>query len=228
MIELERSDDVFLMIWSDGGDNRFNAASVTALNAALDEVEGADGPRSLVTTGAGKFFTNGLDLEWMSSDCDDIEAFVATVVGLLGRLVTFPVVTVAAVNGHAFAGGAMFAMAHDHRVMREDRGYWCTPEVELGMRFAPGMNELLKAKLPGPTAHEAMTLGLRYGGPDALAAGIVNAIAPQDLVLDDAIAHAAAYATRAGPVLGAIKRDLYAQVLTAAEQGGQSRPTVGS
>ena len=216
---------MFVLAWNDGGDNRFNETSITALGAALDEVEAADGPKALVTTGAGKFFSNGLDLDWMGGDdCDDVDAFLGTVVGLLGRVLTFPAVTVAALNGHAFAGGAMLAVAHDHRVMRDDRGFWCTPEVDLGMRFMPGMNDVLVAKLPAPTAHTAMTLGRRYPADEALAAGIVQATAAESEVLETAVTHAAAHAAKAGAVLGAIKRDLYPTAAASCAAGDMPPP----
>jgi len=210
MIELQRDGDVSVLTWDDGADNRFNADSIAALDDALDQVEARQGPAALVVTGAGKFFSNGLDLDWMGSDdCDDVPTFLASVLRVLGRVLTFPAVTVAAVNGHAFAGGAMLAVAHDHRVMRTDRGYWCTPEVDLGMRFAPGMNDLLVSKLPGPTAHDAMTLGRRFDAAAAVEAGVVHEAVAHDEVVARAVAHAAEHTAKAGPVLGAIKRDLY-------------------
>ncbi len=225
MIDVTRTDEVFVLHWNDGGDNRFNETSIAALNEALDQVEGHDGPKALVLTGAGKFFSNGLDLDWMGSDqCADMGTFIGSVVQLMGRVLTFPAVTVAAINGHAFAGGAMLAVAHDHRVMREDRGFWCTPEIDLGMRFAPGMNDVLVAKLPGATAHQAMTLGQRYGGPEALAAGVVQATAAEDAVVATAIDHAAQHVGKAGPVLAAIKRDLYPAAVASCESGALPPP----
>ena len=65
----------------------------------------------------------------------------------LGRLVAFPVATVAAMNGHAFAAGAMLALAHDYRVMRGDRGFFCLPEVDIKIPLAPGMNSLIKCRM---------------------------------------------------------------------------------
>ncbi len=61
-------------------------------------------------------------------------------------------ITVAAVNGHAFAAGAMLATAHDHVVMREDRGYWCLPEVDLGLPLTAAMYAVVAAHLPAPDA----------------------------------------------------------------------------
>ena len=52
----------------DDGENRFNRASIDALHAALDEVAAVVGPVALVTVGSGKFFSNGLDLEWLTTE----------------------------------------------------------------------------------------------------------------------------------------------------------------
>ncbi|MGZ4717220.1 MAG: enoyl-CoA hydratase-related protein, partial [Acidimicrobiales bacterium] len=130
-IELEQRGDVWVLHMRND-ENRFNRPSVDALHAALDEVDAIEGPAALVTTGEGKFFSNGLDLDWLMAGGDGTEGFIDDVHRLLGRVLGFGAVTVAAVNGHAFAGGGMLAVAHDYLVMREDRGFWCLPEVDLG------------------------------------------------------------------------------------------------
>ncbi len=173
-VATERRGDVTVVRLA-AGENRFNPETLDALEAALAEVESAEGPGALVITGEGKFFSNGLDLDWLGSAPEGgAEALLARVHALLGRLLAFPTVTVAAINGHVFAAGAMMATACDIRVMRADRGYWCLPEVDIGLPFTPGMTALLRARLPGAAAHEAMTSGRRYGGEDALAAGLVE------------------------------------------------------
>ena len=74
---------------------------------------------------------------------DEANGFVDEVHRIFGRILAFPGITVAAINGHAFAAGAMFATAHDFRVMRDDRGYWCLPEVDLGLPLTPAMTAVI-------------------------------------------------------------------------------------
>jgi Delta3-Delta2-enoyl-CoA isomerase len=186
---------------------------LAAITAALDEVEAAEGPKAVVTTGAGKFYSNGLDLDFMASHPDASESNLREVHALFARVLAFPAPIVAAVGGHAFAAGAMLALAHDLIVMRADRGFFCLPEVDLGIPFTAGMNALIRSRLPIATAHDAMTTGRRYGGVDAKEAGIVAATAGEGEVLDVAIARAEERAPKAGPVFGAIKTRLYAEVI---------------
>ena len=152
-IELEQRGDVWVLAMR-SGENRFNRDSIDALHAALDRVEQIDGPVALVTTGEGKFYSNGLDLDWlMSSDAGaNAATFIDDVHRLLGRVLGFAGVTVAAVNGHAYAAGAMLTCAHDYVVMREDRGYWCLPEVDLGLPLSPAMYGVVASRLAGAGA----------------------------------------------------------------------------
>ena len=132
---------------------------------------------------------------------------------LFERVLALPVPTVAALQGHTFAGGGMLALAHDFRVMRADRGYFCLPEVDINIPFTRGMAALIQARLSKKTAHEAMTTGRRYGGTDALAAGIVDAVAHEDDVLSAALEMARSLVGKAGPTLGTIKSRMYAPAL---------------
>lgn len=216
-VTLEREGEVFILHLGDG-ENRFNLPQVRALRSALAEVEATDGPRALVTTAGGKFWSNGLDLDWMGSHPDQAGEALGQFHRLLGETLGASVVTVAAVQGHAFAAGAMFACAHDLVVMREDRGFWCIPEIDLLMPFTPGMSALLTARLPRRTAHVAMTTGRRYAGPQAVAAGIVDEVAPLDDVRTRAIELANELTAKDGGTLRAIKRGMYSgaiDVLTA-------------
>ena len=214
MPSLDRVDDVFVLDLGDT-ENRFHPDWLTSVEESLDAVAHAEGPRALVTTATGKFFSNGLDLDCLGGHGDQMAAYIARVQQLFVRVLALPVVTAAALQGHTFAAGAMLALTHDHRVMRADRGFWCLPEVDLGMPFAAGMAALIRARLTPQAAHEAMVTGRRYGGGDALAAGIVDRVADEDRVRETALELAQPHVAKAGPNLAAIKTGMYGPVLDA-------------
>jgi Delta3-Delta2-enoyl-CoA isomerase len=214
MPALDRHDDVFVLDLGDT-ENRFSPDWLASVEAALDEVAGADGPRALVTAATGKFFSNGLDLDWLFAHADQHEDYVVRVQELLARVLALPVVTVAALQGHTFAAGAMLSLAHDFRVMRADRGFWCLPEADIGIPFTRGMSELIQARLTPQTAHEAMTTARRYGGEDARAAAIVDRAVDEESVRTTAVELAGSLAGKAGDTLGTIKARMYAPALAA-------------
>jgi Delta3-Delta2-enoyl-CoA isomerase len=220
MIDLQVHDQVHVLRMQNE-ENRFNLTSLAELNAALDQVEKSQGPTALVTCGESKFYSNGLDLTWMAAaGTPDASENIQQVHELLGRLLTFPVITVAAINGHAFAAGAMLALAHDFRVMRKDRGFFCLPEVDIQIPFTPAMQALIAARLPTKTMHEVIVTGKRYGGEQALERGIVDQIESEQDVLPRAIALAKSLAGKHRPTLHAIKREAYADVLSHIEAEG--------
>lgn len=209
MIDLSRNGDVFVLTMDDG-ENRFNRAFVDGMNKTLDEVEATPGPAALVTTGTGKFYSNGLDLEWLSQNVEDFRGFVADVESLMARLVGFPMATVAAINGHCFAAGAMVALCHDIRIMRNDRGWFCLPEVDIKIPFTEGMNSLIAGKLNPSTAHEAMVTGKRFPGDEAVRAHIASAAVAEETLLETAIEAAQSLAGKDRETIATIKRRLYA------------------
>jgi enoyl-CoA hydratase/carnithine racemase len=213
MFDLRVEDDVFILHLNEG-ENRFNHTSLDALNEALDRVEKSETPTALVTVGEGKFYSNGLDLAWMAeAGAQAALDNVHRVHELLARVLTFPMITVAALNGHAFAAGAMLALAHDFRVMRRDRGFFCLPEVDIKIPFTKTMQSLIIARLPTRTAHEACVTGMRYGGELALSRGIVDQAEAEADVLPKAIALAKGLIGKDRETLGAIKRGAYSHVL---------------
>lgn len=215
MIDLRREGEVFVLRMH-AGENRFHPDFVKAFGAALDEVEGSEGPKALVTTGSGKFYSNGLDLDWMlGAGRGQANEYLHGVLALIGRVLVFPAISVAAINGHAFGAGAQLAVAHDLRVMRTGRGFFCMPEIDMKVPLHPGMTAILQARLPNQTAHEVIATGRRYAAEDALARRIVDEALPEEQVLPRAIALAAELAGKAHPVMSTLKRGMYAPVLAA-------------
>jgi Delta3-Delta2-enoyl-CoA isomerase len=216
MPTLKREDDVYVLDLGDG-ENRFSLDWLTEVNAALDQVE--QEPAPLVTTASSRIYSNGLDLEWLGQHGDQLQSYVATVHALLARTLAFPVPTVAAIPGHVFAAGAMLALAHDFRVMRADRGFFCLPEVDINIPFTPGMAALIQGKLTPAAAHEAMTTGRRFGGEAAAAAGVVDQAVPEEEVLSAALTRARGLVGKNPQTLAAIKTQMYAGPLAALREG---------
>lgn len=141
---------------------------------------------------------------------------------LFTRVLTFSLPTVAAVNGHTFGAGAMLAIAHDYRIMREDRGYYCFPEVDINIPFTPGMAALIQAKLSPQAAITAMSTGHRYGGPEALTVGLVDGTASEGEIVTAAFEKLTPITGKDRGTLGAIKTTMFATV-TAALSAGRAK-----
>jgi enoyl-CoA hydratase/carnithine racemase len=217
MITIDKVGGVLVLRMADG-ENRLNAAFVTALARALDEAADPGGP--LVLAGTGKFFCNGLDLEWLGAAPPDAAGqMFRDLHAVLARLLRFPGATVAAVNGHAFGAGAIIAAAADYRVQRSDRGYLCFPEVDLGLSMSDEFDAVLRAKLPPAAVLHALLTGRRYDGAESLAVGFVDAVAPEDELLDTAVGLVRDLVGKAPSTVGAIKTQQHKSALAVLDAG---------
>lgn len=210
---LEITDDIAVLNLGDD-ENRFSPDWLASVNGFLDRIE-SGAAKALVTTGDGKFYSNGLDLDWLGAHSDQGDWYVDQVQQLLARVLVAPVPTVAAINGHAFGAGSMLATAHDFRIMRVDRGYFCFPEADINIPFTPGMAALIQAKLTPSAAIEAMTTARRYGGAEAAAIALVTATAPEDKVAATAVDLVAGLKGKDPGTLQAIKSTMFASVIAA-------------
>jgi enoyl-CoA hydratase/carnithine racemase len=228
IVDLKKEGDVFILTMQ-SGENRLNRNFIDAMNQALDTVEKSSGPAALITTGGEeKFYSNGLDLAWLTGDGEkERPQFIKSVLKFLGRLMAFPIPTVAAINGHAFAAGAMLALAHDFRVMRADRGFFCLPEVDINIPMAPGMTALIKSRLSPNVFRSCILTGARIGGIQARELGIVDEAVPAEQVLPRAIARASSMANKGRDIYRTLKRSMYAEAIALLESGAIDPSMIG-
>ncbi|MCX5045670.1 enoyl-CoA hydratase/isomerase family protein [Aldersonia sp. NBC_00410] len=214
---LERHDEVFVLYLGSEGqrdsENRFNPQWVSEVADLLDEVAASTGPAALVTTATGKYYSTGADLSWGMDNLDRVNSFIDGLQELYARVLSLPMQTIAAIQGHTFGAAAFWVMTHDYRIMRRDRGYLCFPGVNIGAAYSPGTVDMVGARLPSKAFHEALTTGRRYGGAQAIDLGLVDEIAEQDDLLDRAIERASSLSGTRGDSLGQIKATMYARVL---------------
>ncbi|KAF9160677.1 hypothetical protein BGX21_011330 [Mortierella sp. AD011] len=216
LLSITRDDPVFILTMLDG-ENRFTKEFCAAICSAFDYVAhtvDAEGltEAALVSVGQSeKFYSNGLHMEKALG----VPGFSHTIfMPMLHKILTFTIPTIACVNGHAFAGGMLMAMAHDYRVMRSDRGFMCMNEIDLPSPLPAGMSALLRYKLPHHIYRSVVLEAKRYPAKEALAGHIVDAIPDKEGVkpafeLAMAIAKKVAPKSKAGSIITAIKDDMY-------------------
>ncbi|MEE4359455.1 MAG: enoyl-CoA hydratase/isomerase family protein [Desulfococcaceae bacterium] len=186
-------EDTVALITLDNGENRFNPDFLTAMINVLDEIENSTEALSVVVRSAHeKIFSNGIDLEWLvpviqKNDTSQAKDFFYQLNWLFKRTLTCPMITVAAINGHVFAGGAIWSCAFDFRFMRTERGYFCFPEVDLGIPFLPGMLELLKKAIPFYKMEEMHHLGIRLTAEECERHHIIRKACHTDNLMDEAM-----------------------------------------
>lgn len=173
---------VYLLTFTSPADNRQTPAFCAAMLAALDIIEFEQEPGVVVTTsGIGKFYSNGLDLDIAVSTPGYWED---SLFPLYRRFLTYPRPTVALLNGHAFAGGAMLAMHHDYRVFTgSGRGYLCVNELDFGAPLPPPLSAIFRLKVAPHVYRELVLEAKRFDAKAALHAGLVDAVGEMDAVL---------------------------------------------
>jgi enoyl-CoA hydratase/carnithine racemase len=213
MIQLDRDGEIHVVTMNHGQnvvDPAWQAQMLEVLAAVEADCEGNAG---LVLTGEGKFFSNGLNVQVvMGLEGEERSQFGARMMEIMRRLLLLPVPTVAAVNGHAFAAGAFLALACDYRLMREDRGWICVSEVDVGVPIGTPMMNLLRSKVTPQVARDAVLSGRRYAADEAIAAGLADGKAAEGDLLADATKLACSLARKERRIFKTLKRTLYQEV----------------
>lgn len=184
------------IITLNSGENRFNPAFIQAFLSILDQVENqTDAVTAVIKTAHDRIFSNGLDFEWFfpvvkKRDETAFKAFFYQLNTLFKRLVTYPLITVSAIGGHAFALGAIICCAFDFRFMQTGRGYFCLPAIDLGLPFLPGMLSVLRKAIPPYKLEEMILTGVRLTAEECETHHIIRKAYPADLLLSEALAYA--------------------------------------
>lgn len=168
-----------------GKANALDVELCLGLEAALAGAERVEGP--LVLTGAGSIFSAGVDLfRVVDGGRAYIERFLPALNSLFLRLFMLPRPVVAAVNGHAIAGGCILACACDYRVMAEGKGRIGLPELTVGVPFPASAIELLRSVIDPAHLHEFLLMGRTYDPHEAASARLVNEVVPAESLMERA------------------------------------------
>jgi enoyl-CoA hydratase len=208
MIDLTRRGDVAVLRMTHGKANALDLELCEALTAQLG-ASARSGARALVIAGQGKMFSAGVDLvRVVEGGAAYVRECLPSVNRLFEALFTFPMPVVAAVNGHAIAGGCVMACAADYRVMAREPGRIGIPELLVGVPFPVVPLEIMRFAVPPPHLQAMAYRGVTLTADAALQDGIVDLVVEPDGLLDEAVAVAESLAVISSAAFALTKRQL--------------------
>ncbi len=211
MLVMDRRDDGIVVLRLTHG--KVNALDIDLLEAIIVAFgELADAP-AVVLTGEGSSFSAGVDLRRiLNNDAADTEYFLDTLSRAMLTVFTHPRPVVAAVNGHAIAGGCVLAVAADVRLM--SGGSMGLTEVKVGVAFPTAALEIVR-HAAGRQAQALILSGRLIGPAEAVGAGLVDRIADPGHLLNAALAEARSLAQIPAETYEITKRQLHAPAMAA-------------
>ena len=216
MIEIERHGEVALLRLAHGKVNALDLELLRELQAALGELEGGG---AVVITGRGSVFSAGVDLARVDAEpAEYLADFLAELDGFFRRLLLFPRPVVAAVNGHALAGGWVTACAADVRLAAEGGATVGVTELAVGVPFPRSAFEAFRLATPAPLVTSLVMRARRVPIAEAAALGMVDELVPPERLLPRALEIAHEMAPLPSAAVAATKRQLRAAGLGSAEE----------
>jgi len=205
------------------GENRFNYPFFEAFLKVLDQIENDTEANVLVVKSSHeKIWSNGIDLDWLVPAVEKEgpqvrDKFLAALFSFMERVLTYPMPTVAAITGHAFAGGAFLSFAHDFRFMRSDRGWLCLPEVDIGWTLGPVFVELSKRALPMYMFEEMQYTGKRLTAQECEAHHIIMKACHLDDLMDEVLTFAKGL-NKDRDIIGKMKLETHKQIIAVIDE----------
>jgi enoyl-CoA hydratase len=208
-IQIERVGQIAVLRIDRPPANAIDLDLANEFATALEGVETIDGIAALIVTGTGNCFSAGLDLKALPSyDRAQQQAMVMQVNRLFGGLYGLPLPTIAAVNGHAIAGGVILTLCCDYRIGAEGDYKLGLAEARVGVPFPVAAMAIVQSELSHPVSRK-MVLTARNSSPgEALSMGVLDELQPLELLLTQAMEVAQEMAAMPRSIYGRIKREL--------------------
>ncbi len=187
MIVREDRDDIAVLRIENG---KVNAIDLELLEAMREEMESLlrQRPRAVVLTGTGRNFSAGLDLvRLIEEDAEYLGRLLPALHEALVGLFTLPLPVVAAVNGHAIAGGFVIACACDFRLVADGSTKLGITELPVGVPFPPAPLEMVRTVVGSRRTRELVYSGRLFTAGEAHALGFANEVVEPDRLLDRAL-----------------------------------------
>jgi enoyl-CoA hydratase len=231
MIQTETSAGIATLRLNRPPANALDLEFLTALGDAFAGLEGREDLGALIVTGAGRFFSTGLDLKAVPAySADDQRALAHQLNRMVGLLYGLPLPVVAAVNGHAIAGGVIVALCCDYRIAAAGDYKIGLTEARVGVPFPVAPMAVVQSELSAPAARVAVLLARNLTPPEALGQGLVDELQPAEGLLSRANEIAGEMASLPRSTYGRIKRQMRGAALARIDDAvtNQNEPLLAS
>jgi enoyl-CoA hydratase/carnithine racemase len=226
MLVREDRDDVAVLRMAHGKVSALDEAFCQAMSAEIARIE-AQPLRALVVTGTGSAFSAGVDLyRILDGGAEYVRRFLPLMEQLFRTLLVFPKPLVAAINGHAIAGGCIIAAAADHRVMAKGGARIGVPEVVVGVPFPSLPLEMIAARLSPAVVRSVVYDGRTVHADEAVSIGFVDEAVDPSQLLDRSLAVARQLASIPARTFALTKRAFSEAVLQRVQASGDSNADV--
>jgi enoyl-CoA hydratase/carnithine racemase len=223
IIQLDK-DETIAIIRMNHGENRQNLDFANSMIQSLDEaLADKDVTAVIITSTDTKYWSLGVDIDWLGKQLQaqafqNIKDFMYGMNEVFKKLLLLPVPAIAAINGHAFGNGAILSCACDFRFMRSDKGFFCFPEVDLGIPFLLGMTAFVKKAIPYYKFNELKLTGRKAAAAELEAHHVIQkACANGDELMKDVIAFAKSFQKKRG-IFKELKKRMHKEIIRIIEQ----------
>jgi enoyl-CoA hydratase len=208
VIELTRHEDVAVLRMADGKANAMSLEFCEQLTARVEELR-ASSARAMIITGQGRIFSAGVDLiRLLDGGVTYIRKFLPALCNMLAAVFSCEKPVVAALNGHAIAGGCVLACAADARLMAQDAGRIGVTELLVGVPFPPIAFEIMRYATAPEHFSDLLFSAVTYAPAEAMQRGLVDEVVNPGVLLEQAFARANALAALSPVAFALTKRQL--------------------
>ena len=221
--QIELSNDVAIVTMNSNPVNCQNEKFFSDLHQAFDRLEREFSDAPVVITASGAVFSSGLDFEevflfFSTASADDVYAWFQRYRAINLRVLTYPRPVIAAINGHAYAGGLVTALACDYRLAAEGDARFGLNEVPVGIPMPSTYLEFIKYAIGSRSSALVSLFGQMYSGRQAMELGILHQICPKSELLEEAVTVARSFSRLSLEAYAVTKRALQFPVLQTIEE----------
>jgi enoyl-CoA hydratase len=217
-MRVERQGAVAVLSMNAGKANAINPRFLDLLGGLLDELAAAP-PGALVLTGDARSFSAGLDLPALIDlGTKELTDFIRRFSDTMLRVFTLPWPVVAAVNGHAIAGGCVLALQADVRLMASGESRIGLNEVRLGIGLPAAVVETLRCQVPTPALLPVAAEGGLFLPEEAVRLGLVQELVEPAKLLGRALERATALAALPSLAFAQVKASLRRPALASIQE----------